>query len=87
MSLGNATPATIRTPAGVRHPMQALRETLQFCWPVAEFAKRRLRLALAFVASGTVLAATAIALELVLDFLAQDAVSQREELPTPAVQG
>ena len=73
MSQTDATAGAIRTPEAVRQPRQTLREAMQLLWKVADgFAKRRLLVALALVAGGSLLAAgTPIALKLVVDSLAQ----------------
>ncbi len=73
MSRTDAAVGAIRTPEAVRQPRQTLYEALQLLWSVADgFAKRRLLVAIAFVAGGSLLAAgTPIALKLVVDSLAQ----------------
>ncbi|HEY0681681.1 MAG TPA: ATP-binding cassette domain-containing protein [Steroidobacter sp.] len=73
MSQAHAAAGSIRTSAADRQPRQTLREAAQLFWALADgFTKRRLLVALALVAGGSLLAAgTPIALKLVVDSLAQ----------------
>ncbi|GFE90988.1 hypothetical protein GCM10011488_59420 [Steroidobacter agaridevorans] len=67
---------------GICQLLQAMREVLQLFWPAAEEpAKRRLRLALATVASGAVLAATALAQRLAAGGTADIGSSRIEAVP------
>ncbi|MBM0108672.1 ABC transporter ATP-binding protein/permease [Steroidobacter sp. S1-65] len=74
MSRTDASVGAIGTSEAVRQPRQTLREALQLLWSAADgFAKRRLLVALALVAGGSLLAAaTPIALKLLVDSLAQE---------------
>lgn len=75
VSEADAKAASISPSTGAHQPLQTLREALRLCWAAADrFAKRRLLLALAFVAGGVVLAAgTPVALKLIMGSLAQGA--------------